>query len=279
MAPKRSAPGKILATPKAAERVDAPGENIQRSPDLYRFAAPIYDACTVLWSGRAIRNSQRCQIGHMEPGSRALYAGAGQGRAAIEAARAGIQVTYVDRSSAMLRIARKLAQRAQVTLRFVQADLSEWSPETPFDHVVANHFFNVFHPVPMAHMRHRLIGFLTESGSLHVADFRPLQGHALARGLQRLHHIIPLSGCAALTRNAMHPIYDHGAELRNLNWSSMQINDHRIWALGPGWYRTWLFQRTAESEPLVSPSKIATCPGLRPRVRPILRYPMRPPFP
>ncbi|MFT4648629.1 MAG: SAM-dependent methyltransferase [Glaciecola sp.] len=216
--------------------------------DLYRIAAPIYDACTSFWSGRAIWNSRRCQIAYMKTGSRALYAGGGQGRAAIEAAQAGVQVTLVDRSPAMLRIAKERARKAGVTLQFVQADLAHWTPPTPFDHVVANHLFNVFHPASMAHMRQRLIGFLADSGCLHVADFRPLHGHAIARGLQRLHHIIPLSGCAALTRNAMHPIYDHGAELKDLGWCAVQSIDHRIWSLGPAWYRTWIFRRAFESE-------------------------------
>jgi SAM-dependent methyltransferase len=219
------------------------GKEANRQRDLYRIAAPIYDTCTTLWSGRAIWNSRRCQISAMEPGSRALYAGGGQGRAAIEAARAGVQVTLVDRSPAMLAIARERAERAHVALRFVQADLTDWAPQAPFDHVVANHFLNVFHPATMAIMRQRLIGFLVDSGCLHVADFRPLHGHAITRGLQRLHHIIPLSGCAALTRNALHPIYDHGAELEDLGWCPVQVTDHRIWALGPAWYRTWMFRR------------------------------------
>ena len=225
--------------------VAGPKDNIRRRGDLYRFAAPIYDACTSIWSGRAIWNSQRCQIASMEPHSRALYAGGGQGRAAIAAAQAGIQVTYVDRSSAMLRIARTRAQRAGASVQFVQADLFDWTPEHPFDHVVANHFFNVFQPGPMARMRQRLIGFITESGCLHVADFRPLMGPAPVRALQRLHHFIPLSGCAALTRNAIHPIYDHGAELQGQGWSPVQITNHRIWSLGPAWYRTWLFRKCA----------------------------------
>ncbi len=223
-------------------------EEPRPSRDLYRFAAPIYDACTWVWSGRAIWDSRRCQVDRMASGSRALYAGGGQGRAAIAAARAGIQVTCVDRSPAMLRIARGRAQRAGVSIQFVQADLFDWSPEAPFDHVVANHFFNVFHPGPMAAMRERLLGFLAGSGCLHVADFRPLHGPAPVRALQRLHHIVPLSGCAALTRNALHAIYDHGLDLEALGWHTTALEDHRIWSLGPAWYRTWTFRRNGPDE-------------------------------
>jgi SAM-dependent methyltransferase len=213
--------------------------------DYYRMAAPIYDACTALWSGRAIWNSQLCQLEHMQRGSTALYAGGGQGRAAIEAARAGVHVTLVDVSPAMLGLAKARARRAGVAIRFVQADLWDWSPEIPFDHVVANHFFNVFHARSMADMRQRLIGWIAPSGSLHIADFRPLGGNIATRSLQRAHHFVPLSGCAALTRNALHPIYDHGLELGNLDWSAVQITDHRVWYFGPAWYRTWRFQQHA----------------------------------
>ncbi|MDF1836235.1 MAG: class I SAM-dependent methyltransferase [Planctomycetota bacterium] len=231
-------PAGTPVSPKA-DRV----ENTGPPCDLYRLAAPIYDACTTLWSGRAIWRSRRCQIENMAPGSRALYAGGGQGRAAIVAARSGVRVTYVDRSPAMIRIARKLAKRQAVSMDFVQADLMDWQPDVPFDHVVANHFLNVFAPPAMRAMRNRLSSFLGDAGAMHVADFRPLVGSRLLRALQRLHHIIPLSGCAALTRNAMHPIYDHGLEMERLGWTPVRIQDHRIWGLGPGWYRTWQFER------------------------------------
>ncbi|MCP5021545.1 MAG: class I SAM-dependent methyltransferase [bacterium] len=221
------------------------GQELRSGRDLYRLAAPIYDACTYLWSGRAIWDSRRCQVQRMRPGSRALYAGSGQGRAAILAALTGVEVTCVDRSPAMLALAQKNADKAGVTLTFVQADIFDWEPDRPFDHVVANHFFNVFPSGPMRVIRERLIGFLAPGGTLHVADFRPPHGNALARSLQRLHHIIPLSGCAALTRNAIHTIYDHGAELEELGLHAEEVIDHRVWDIGPAWYRTWFFGRKA----------------------------------
>ena len=239
--------------------------------DLYRWAAPIYDACTFIWSGSAIWNSRRCQIARMQPGSRALYAGAGQGRAAILAAQAGVRVTYVDISPSMLRLARSLAKKAQVSITFVHADLATWEPETLFDHVVANHFFNVFHPGPMRSMRERLIGFLHREGTLHVADFRPLHGNAVVRIAQRLHHIIPLSGCAALTRNALHPIYDHGTEMQALGWPAPEILDHRVGSLGPAWYRTWFFKcaqvecASTGTRPAAAPRRLETQAGSQPR--------------
>ncbi len=219
------------------------GQEVHPSRDLYRMAARIYDACTFIWSGTAIWNSRRCQIQRMPSGSRALYAGSGQGRAAILAAQAGVQVTCVDLSPAMLALTRKLAVNAGVEMTLIQADLFDWEPDAPFDHVIANHFFNVFRPEPMRAMRARLVGFLTPGGSLHVADFRPLHGNAFQRTCQRLHHIIPLSGCAALTRNAMHPIYDHGEGLEGLGLHATEITDHRAWGIGPAWYRTWRFER------------------------------------
>jgi len=149
-----------------------------------------------------------------------------------------MRVTLADRSPAMLAKAQARALRAGVEIEWLQTDLWDYQPEVRFDHVCANHFFNVYGEADMQRMRARLMGWLVPGGSLHIADFRPLFGGRLARMAQRVHHAIPLAGCSAFTRNALHPIYDHD------RWGEqqpgrLQVQDHRMWWIGPGWYRTW----------------------------------------
>ncbi len=225
--------------------------------DLYRSAAPIYDACTALWSGGAIWRSRLCQIEHMRAGQRILYPGGGTGRAAVAAAKAGMRVTLVDRSPAMLARARSRAAKALVEMEFLGCDVRELlrpqgSPggnptAVPFDGICANHFFNVFGPEDMQAMRGTLLELLRPGGNLYIADFRPLAGGPIARSLQRLHHAIPLGGCRGFTRNAMHPIYDHSSWSEP--WQDMQACDHRAWRIGPGWYRTWVLRKPETDQP------------------------------
>ncbi len=212
-------------------------------PDAYRIAAPIYDAATLLWSGGAIWRSRACQVGYMQPGERALYVGCGRGRAAVRAAQKGVEVLGIDRSPAMLARARSQAQRMDAQVRWVAGDAAEWQPETPFDHVCANHFFNVFEESRMRWFRERLWSWVAPGGWLHVADFRPLHGSRWQRWAQRAHHWIPLSGCRAFTGNARHGIYDHDAWLPP--GARVSTQDHRVYGWGPAWYRSWHLQKHA----------------------------------
>lgn len=178
-------------------------------------------------------------------GQRVLYAGSGRGRAAVGAARRGLRVTGLDLSPAMLERARQQAQAEGVSVEWIQNDAAHWEPRKPFDHVCANHFLNVFDADRMPHMRERLWSWVAPGGSLHIADFRPLHGAWIVRQAQRLHHWIPLSGCRALTGNAQHPIYDHDAWQPQALAGRPAPSDHRVWRIGPAWYRTWRFQKAS----------------------------------
>jgi SAM-dependent methyltransferase len=214
--------------------------------DRYRLAAWIYDAATAAWSGGAIwRTRARC-LDRAAPGSTLFLPGPGTGRLAVEAARRGVQVTAVDRSPRMLARCQRRATRAGVQVDFRLGDAREVPLGGPHDTVVLEHFLNVFPRREMERVRDQMIELVRPGGILAVADFAPLDPRAsgLARLAQRLHHVTPLGGCALLTGNAMHPIYDHGLELEGRPDLRLEaVHDERSFGLGPAWFRCWVFRR------------------------------------
>ena len=216
------------------------------SPDRYGIAAWIYDAATAAWSGGAIWRTRARALALAAPGSTLFLPGPGTGRLAVEAARRGIHVTAVDRSPRMLARCRRRAARAGVQIDLRLGDAREVPHKELHDTVVLEHFLNVFPRPEMERVRDRMIQQVRPGGILAVADFTPLDPRAsgLARLAQRLHHVTPLGGCALLTGNAMHPIYDHGLELKGRRDLRLEaVHDERSFGLGPAWFRCWVFRR------------------------------------
>lgn len=217
-----------------------------RPRDLYRFAAPIYDLATAGWSGGAIWETRaRCLEG-IRSGQRVLIPGPGTGRSAVLAAARGADVLAVDRSPAMLRRARRRIRRAGARVELHEGDWAERTRGATFELVLAEHFLNVFRPADMPAVREALLERVAPGGRLAIADFRPVDPAAprALRGLQRLHHVLPLGGCALLTRNAMHPIYDHGADLAHrADLRLVHECDARSFRVGPAWFRAWIFEK------------------------------------
>ncbi|MEZ6016052.1 MAG: class I SAM-dependent methyltransferase [Planctomycetota bacterium] len=229
----------MMPSARSSERPAQPERH-----DRYVWAARVYDLATAGWTGGAIWKTRAFAIEEIIEGSRIVVPGGGTGRDALAAARRGAHVTLVDRSPAMLRRAQARIARAPTTkgsIELIEADLFEWSPAQPVDGVLASHILNVYGPIEMRALRARLLGWLAPGGRLWVADFAPLRGPAPLRALQRLAHILPLGGCAWLTGNALHPIYDHGAELAREGLPPSHTRDARVFTFGPRWYRTWTF--------------------------------------
>ncbi|MEM9802230.1 MAG: class I SAM-dependent methyltransferase [Planctomycetota bacterium] len=223
--------------------------SIARGPerDRYRFVAPIYDLATAAWSGGAIWRTRHRAVSACRSRDRVLIPGAGTARAAVEAARAGADVVALERSPSMFERARRRIARAGARVDLRPIPLADLDPAERFDVVVAEHFLNVFPPALMRATRDDLLGRLRPGGWFAVADFAPLAGGRLgiARSMQRLHHVLPLGGCALLTGNAMHPIYDHGAELARDDRVELRATfDARSFGIGPRWFRTWVWRRT-----------------------------------
>ena len=239
------------------------------SKDRYKLASWIYDAVTLAYSGGAIwQTRKRCfdalecsglgSLSRAEPNAaRVLVPGPGTGESAVLAARRGAEVVAVDRSAAMLARAARRSRRAGAPVHFVHGTLGSISPGARFDLVVAEHFLNVFRTDAMPRVRERLIAHVAPGGFLAIADFAPID-HRRALPLQcfqRIHHVIPLAGCAMLTRNAMHPIYDHGADLRDHeSLVPVRTFDARSFRIGPRWFRTWIFQRVSAPRTSAGPA-------------------------
>jgi 2-polyprenyl-3-methyl-5-hydroxy-6-metoxy-1,4-benzoquinol methylase len=80
----------------------------------------------------------RAQSYRLAPHSRVLVAADGEGRNGVWLAQQGHAVTSVDQSVVAQKKAMELARERGVSMEFVCADLSTWSPETPeYDAVVA----------------------------------------------------------------------------------------------------------------------------------------------
>ena len=210
----------------------------------YTLAAPIYDACTLLWSGGAIWRTREKAVSLAAAGRSVLIPGAGTGRSAALAARLGARVVAVERSASMARRARARFAREDVQVELIEDEFDRLPPEETFHLVASEHFLNVYRPVPMRAVRDELISRVRPGGHFTIADFAPVRPGPVSL-LQRAYHAIPLWGCALLTKNALHPIFDHGAELQGDTRVRLEHTfDERIFGFGPKWFRTWIFSRT-----------------------------------
>lgn len=115
----------------------------------------------------------------LAPGT-ALDAGCGTGAEAIWLATRGWQVTGADISATALARAADRAAQASVSERvtWVEADLTTWAPDGPFDLVVTNYA----HPaMPQLAFYERISQWVSPGGTLlivgHLADADPA-GHA-----------------------------------------------------------------------------------------------------
>lgn len=104
------------------------------------------------------------EIGDLKPGT-ALEAGCGAGAEAIWLAERGWQVTGADIATAALDRAAERAAEAGVAeqVRWVQADLAVWEPNTRFD-LVTTHYA---HPaMPQLEFYDRLASWVAPAGTL-----------------------------------------------------------------------------------------------------------------
>lgn len=190
--------------------VDAPSGRVAGYVDYpYDGVAWCYDALAAAYSMGRIARSRRRHLKGLAPGDEVLYAGAGRGREAIAAARAGARVTAVDLSSAMLgRLARD-AHRAGVAIELIQGDVTDVVSARRFDWVVAHYFLNLYGLADARGLLARLVERLRPSGRLCIADFAPARTGGWARALTRAYYA-PLNAVAAsLGLCARHPIPDY----------------------------------------------------------------------
>lgn len=214
--------------------------------DRYRLAAPVYDLATAVWTGGAIWRTRTLCLEGMGAGESVLIPGAGTGRLVARAAAVGARVTALEPSPAMRRRLLRRLRRAGVQAEVRDHPLDALAPDRTFDLVVAEHFLNVFRPEPMTRIRDDLIQRVRPGGRFAVADFTPMEDSdgPLRRTLKSTYHAIPLGGCALLTGNALHPIYDHGRDLQgDPRLELLRTHDARIFGVGLRAFRTWIWRR------------------------------------
>jgi ubiquinone/menaquinone biosynthesis C-methylase UbiE len=146
-----------------------------RSEHLARY----YDRWIGLVTLGADERVRRDVLAEVGPADRLLDVGCGTGTLAVSAARAGTRVVAIDRSPAMLEVARQKAAAAGVTIEWQQGEAS-FPPtgEEPFDVVTATFVLSELSG-DLAEIAIRRLGqILRPGGRLVIADEAPPRGFA-----------------------------------------------------------------------------------------------------
>ena len=116
----------------------------------------------------------REQAARLEPQSRVLLPGDGEGRNSVWLAGQGHRSTAMDSSGVGLEKAVLLAGKRGVSIAVIQADLADWVPEpASFDAVVLTYVHLPPELRPLAHQR--LFSALRPGGLFILEAFHPLQ--------------------------------------------------------------------------------------------------------
>jgi demethylphylloquinol methyltransferase len=207
-----------------------PSETGRRS---YSMMAAVYDSLTGAVTGGANLASRLVQVDQMQPGERVLYVGVGSGEDALAAARKGVHVTCLDLSPAMIRKAQQRFACAGQPAEFVCADVMTYSPDEPFDIVVANYFLNVFTRPVMEDVYSRIVALVRPGGRLMIADFARASGGPIYRGL----HLAIFYGSMAIHRAlglvGLHTHYDYADYHQRHGLTLQSRQPFRIFGMGP----------------------------------------------
>jgi ubiquinone/menaquinone biosynthesis C-methylase UbiE len=175
----------------------------------YGRVASFYDELAGFYSRGRIERSKRHFLNVLAPGDRALFVGVGRGSEAIEAAAAGVRVTAIDLSSAMLARFERALEARGLDATTIQGDVAIHCPDTPYDAVVAHYFLNLYRLDVAEVMLRRLCEMLKPDGRLLLADFaRPEQG-AWSRWTTTVYYRTANAIAWALGFCALHGIPDY----------------------------------------------------------------------
>ncbi|MCG8590516.1 MAG: class I SAM-dependent methyltransferase [Proteobacteria bacterium] len=209
----------------------------------YARVAWCYDELAQLYSLGRIGRAKRDHLGALAPGDRVLYAGAGRGAEAVQAARLGARVTCLDRTEAMLVRLRRSAARAGVTLQVQRADVRDPAATEAYDGVVANFFLNVFTPPELSGLASRLIGSLRPGGFLAVADFARPSGGAWARAVQHASYRLADAAGRVLGLAPWQPLHDYARFGKDSGLRLERRRSFPAWRGGPPLYEAFLWRR------------------------------------
>ncbi len=223
---------------------------MRRARSDYGPWASVYDGLGRLYSGGAIGRAKAWHIDRLVPGCNILYAGAGSGGEALEAARRGAHVTLLDSSPAMLARAESAFATANLPSRFVCSTLERHVQSDGgerFDAVAAHFFLNVFRADELPDVLSGLVQLLAPGGHLWLADFAAPRTNALLNILQQLHYLPPLALFGLVAKNPWHELYDYPACIARTDLPLQFVACHSVRAFGLPLYEALGFRREAQT--------------------------------
>ncbi len=205
----------------------------------FSVVATIYDFGNHVLTGGQNIAARLSQMEDIQPGDRVLYCGAGTCEDGLAAARKGARVTCVELSPAMIHKGRLRFEQAGLTAEFVCGDIMKYTPDEPFDIVVANFFLNVFTRPVMEKVYRQIVSFVRPGGKFLVVDFSRPYGNPLLMAIHAcmfhgtflFHRIFGLVG--------LHLIYDYTRYHQELGLKLTGRKRFRLFWIGP-----WLFEST-----------------------------------
>lgn len=221
----------------------------EKKPDRYAGIARGYDALCALGSLGAVGRCKRDALRVLRPGDTVLFAGAGAGRDAIAAARAGARVMVAELSPAMIAHFRK--KPGAETIRVIAGDILGFDDGEKFDAVVANFFLNVFPPETMRTVFGKLARATAPGGLLIIGDVR-LPERGFARVFTRAYWFGATRLFRVLTANAVHPVYDYEKELREFGFVVRDKKTRRL--LGAPCFVSLVAERSEPRDAKTSPA-------------------------
>jgi ubiquinone/menaquinone biosynthesis C-methylase UbiE len=151
--------------------------------------APWYRALETIAFGNALQRARLACLGELGSPRRALIVGEGNGRFLLELLRShpNAEIDCVDASGRMLELARKRIERdapeQTSRVRFLQQDITSWTPEENYDLIVTHFVLDCFPETTLPHVIDRLAGAAKSKADWLVADFcLPSSGLARWRG-------------------------------------------------------------------------------------------------
>jgi SAM-dependent methyltransferase len=157
------------------------------------------------------------EVGDLVPGT-ALDAGCGTGADAVLLAERGWRVTGVDVAPSALAAARERAVRTAASVSWLQADLTTWAPEDPFDLVLTAY---AHASIPQLELYRRLTGWVAPGGTLLIV------AHAEHRGSGEDGHEPPPGSTVAL-EGVTAPLEAAGWRIRTAREGRAQVPGHPV---------------------------------------------------
>lgn len=155
-------------------------EPIVDSRDFSKVAWFYEISCRICSTGQ-VPASKASQIKQMRPGDKVLYLGVGAGEDCLLAARAGVELTCIDLSPAMIDRTRRKLERENLAATLICGDALQHQMPGHYDCVVTNYFLNCFVESQMIVMLEHAITLIRPGGKYLLADVALPGGNLFSR--------------------------------------------------------------------------------------------------